>query len=457
MPCVTSALDDERERGAGVDKGSLTAPAHSQGGDGVAPRVAAVLAQVASSLDGQADEISFTMVEAYKLEIPAYASIADDALLDDVRAVSSALVRCWLGVMASGSAARDEMLVPLREGARRRAAQGFDLQSLLRAYRIGIRVMWSEITASSVWRGRPLQSVLAQVGTWVLEFADQICTGVAAAFMDEAAQVAREREHRRSALLNVILAGPGSEHLDGPAELSRPHCVVVARVNADLSLAELEEAGKTLEQRVGAQLWTVRHRSVVAAIPLGGGDRGQLRTALGRVAHRGQMGCFGVGGRAAGVAETRQSYAEAVDALRVGPQLGLGGATAVFDYQELAPVVALAADPAAARRFVSGCLEPLGDMVRRDWVLPTVEAYLVHQGRLKEIAAALNVHQSTVKYRLNELRPLLETEWRDGDGAARLLLAVRVNHLLSGDPAPTEGRGPPPAPLLTPARARRSA
>lgn len=406
------------------------------------PRVAIVLRQVATQMEGQADEIATTMVLAYEREIPAYGDIVDGTLLDDVRVVSCALVRCWLTVMATGGPARDELIIPLLEGARRRAAQGFDLQSLLRAYRIGIRVMWSEITASPVWKGRPLQGALAMVGTWVLGFADQICTGVAAAYMDETARVARELEHRRSALLNVILAGPGSEHLYGPDELQAPHCVVVASVAPDLSLLDLEDTGKVLEEAAGALLWTVRHCSVVAAVGLAdGADREELRRRLRRLVDGKRIVALAAGGRAEGVEETRHSYSEAVNALRFGPHLWIETGP-VYDYLEMAPILSLMHEPARARRFVAESLAPLGDLVQREWVLPTIEAFVLHQGRLKEIAAVLNVHQSTVKYRVNELRLLIDSNLRSGDKAANLLLAVRLHQLLGADPAGHD-RAPP--------------
>jgi hypothetical protein len=349
--------------------------------------------------------------------------------------------------MATGMRAPDALLVPLLEGARRRAAQGFGLQSLLRAYRIGIRVMWSEITASSVWRGRPLHGALAQVGTWTLGFADQIFTGVEAAYMEEAARVAREREHRRSALLNVILAGPGSERLDGPEELNRPHCVVVARVAPDLPLQELEATGMALEERARALLWTVRHRSVVAAVGLPDAwARRRLAEQLTRLVAEGRIVAFGLGGRAEAVSETRASYAEAVEALRIGPCLD-GSAKTVHDHQDFAPLAALLVEPGRARRFAEEELQPLGDLLRREWVLPTIEEHLVHQGRLKEVAAALNVHPSTVKYRLKELRPFLGDALCDGERASRLLLAVRIRRLqaaeLSTDRLSGQRPGPP--------------
>ncbi len=399
-----------------------------------AGRAAALLSEVAEQLVVQSDEIASTMVRAYEAEIPAYAAIRDETLKEDVHSVSSAMVRCWLTVMSTGEAVTPELLTPMTEGARRRAAQGIDLQSMLRAYRVGIRVMWSEITASPVWRREALQGALAQVATWALAFADTISTAVAAAYLDETEHLAREREHRRSALLNVILSGPVAEPVDRPAELDRRHSVVVARVVPDLSLFELEQTGQVLEERAGALLWTVRHRSVVAAVAWPAGlSRDQLSRRLARLVHEGQIVAIGVGGSAEGVTETRESYAEAIAALRIGPLVGT--ATPVYDFLDLAPLIALLEHPEAARRFATSVLEPLGELAKRDWLLPTLEAYLVHQGRLKQAAADLGVHMNTVKYRLRGLRPFTDPLVADGTRATTLLLALRVMRLLEADVA----------------------
>lgn len=407
-------------------------------------RAAALLREVATELIDEADEIASTMVRAYEAEIPAYRALGDQAFRDDVHSVSAAMVRCWLTVMSTGEELTSDLLRPVTEGARRRAAQGVDLQSLLRAFRVGIRVMWSEITGSPVWRGQALQGAMAEVATWALDFADRVSTSVAAAYLDEAEQLAREREHRRSALLNVILAGPAAEPLDHPSELDRPHTVAVARVGPDLSLLELEQAGQLLEERAGALLWTVRHRSVVAAIALSPElGRDGLRRRLGRLVHEGQIVAIGLGGQAESVAETRQSYAEAIAALRAGPLVG-NSTSPVFDFLDVAPLIALLEQPDRARRFAASVLEPLGNLRRRPWLLPTLEAFLVHQGGIKQTAAALGVHTNTVKYRLKELRPELDAVLVDGSRAASLLLAVRIVRLLELD-----GAGRPPVPAAS--------
>lgn len=406
---------------------TAAAPAPAPRANLASLRAGALLRCVADQLEPQAEAIAGRMVRAYEREIPGYGDLADAALRADVQAVSAAMVRTWLTVMATGRPASAELLRPLTEGARRRVVQGIDLESMLRAYRIGIRVMWSELVAAPAWRGSAPHGLMGQVATWALDFADRITTAVAGAYADEAAHVAREREHRRSGLLSVVLAGAG-EQRRGPDELGRPHRVVVVSLPADLPLAELEAVGCTLEDEAGALLWTVRHCSVVAAVPAAPGGAAALRARLATLGTGPR--CIGIGGPAEGAAETRHSYAEATDAAQFGPRLA-PAPDGVYDYRELAAVVALVADPVRARRFVATALEPLAPVLTRRWAVPTVQAYLACQGRLKEVAAVLGIHHNTVKYRLAELRPLLDEIAADGDGAATLLLALRVQHYLA--------------------------
>ncbi|MHB8509872.1 MAG: PucR family transcriptional regulator [Candidatus Dormibacteria bacterium] len=379
------------------------------------------------------DRIATAMYDAYVLEIPAYTAITDPALRDDVIAVSAALVRAWLEMMSSGAAPSADALLPIQQGARRRAAQGIEMQAMLRAYRVGVRVMWHALTSSPDFRDPVLQGTVVQLAEWALDFADRVNNEVTAVYLDEMTHATREREHRRSALLNVILAGPGSDAAAEPGELDRPHAIVVTRVPEDLDLAALERIGTTLEKSGGAALWTVRHRSVIGAVPYGSGaTRAELlRRLAGMLPAEGISG-IGVGGNARGARETRQSYSEAVEALRVGPVLG-DVDVAVYDYQRMAPSISLLTRPDQARRFVATALEPLGRLVEKAWVLPTLEAYLARQGHTKEAAQLLGVHLNTVKYRLRELRESTGAVLLDGEMAGSLLLALKLRRLLDAE------------------------
>jgi DNA-binding PucR family transcriptional regulator len=333
--------------------------------------------------------------------------------------------------MCTGEPPDFESTLPLREGARRRAAQGIELQSLLRAYRVGVRVMWRELIGQPEWQSPTLQGALVQIAEWALDFADRANTEVASAYLEELETAARVREHRRSALLNVILAGPAGEAVEAPRELERPHAVLVALSTRDLDIANLEHIGSELESRVDALLWTVRHRSVVAAVPVADGEREELLRAIERVAPIEDALDFGLGGNARGARQTRQSYAEAVEALRLGPTLA--PLAHVYDYQTMAPASALLARPEQARRFALTALEPLGPLADKPWVLPTLNAYLSRQGRAKEVASLLDVHINTVKYRLRRLRERCGSLLADGDKVAIVVLALKLRPLLDSD------------------------
>ena len=395
----------------------------------VSPRVTRLLQDIAAKQATEADRIAETMFAAYVHEIPAYATITDPVLREDIHAVSAALVRAWLRVMSTGEPPDAESILPMRDGARRRAAQGVDLQSLLRAYRVGIRVMWREMIGQPEWQSPALQGALVQIAEWALDFADRANTEVASAYLEELEKAARAREHRRSALLNVILAGPAGETVDAPGELEGPHAVLVARAHHDVDFDQLEHIGGELESRAGALLWTVRHRSVVAAVPRAHG-REELLKAIARTVPADGGTTFALGGNAHGSRETRQSYAEAVEALRVGPVLA--PRARVYDYQSLAPAIALLARPDQARRFATTALEPFSGITDKPWMLPTLEAYVARQGRAKEMASLLGVHINTIKYRLRELRERCGA-LTDGDTVGTVLLALKLQQLLEGD------------------------
>ena len=171
-------------------------------------------------MSGQADEIALTMIRAYEAEVREYAQIEDKAPKADVQALSSAMVRCGLTVMATGQPIQEDLLLAMTEGVRRRAVQGNrdavraaglpdrhpgDAERDRRHARPGAAALQGR------WPGWPRGSL-----TWPT----QICAAGAAAHTDELAHVARGLEHRPSALLNVILAGPGPD--GGPTGAGQP-------------------------------------------------------------------------------------------------------------------------------------------------------------------------------------------------------------------------------------------
>ncbi|MFI1097003.1 PucR family transcriptional regulator [Streptomyces sp. NPDC020917] len=394
------------------------------------------LREIAEQIRFRADSLADKLILAYRAEIPQYAVVTDPVLLADMKAVSLTGLLCWLDALDVDRPIDDDLLLPVLEARSRRALQGVGMDAMLRAYRIATRTVWQEILELPVD-----QKLMAPLSRRMLEFVDRLTTAAESAYAAETPEIDPHHEEQgHPALFEAVLAGQHQEQHREAGELASDHCVVLVEVLRSTTRLSLDELAAGLAHESRAAYWTTRHRSVVAACPVGrGGGRDELLRRLERFARsRPSVDGVAVGGAARGTAETRQSYREAGQALQIGAQLG-DTATRVHDYQQLAPLAALIADREQARRYVQGCLAPLGRLAERGWVLPTLASYLRRQGRLKAVAADLGVHHSTVKYRLNELRPFLDAHAQDGDRAGAVLLAIRVHDYLAAEQDPVPG------------------
>ena len=411
----------------------------------ISPDQAAGLRELARRLRPREDALADRLLTAYRAEIPQYAQVSDPFVLADMTAVSVGGLRAWLGFLeqdrsqaGSERSAEGELLAPVLESIRRRAIQGVGMDAMLRAFRIAVRVVWQETLELPVD-----PELIGPLSTRMLEFTELMTTAVERAYAVEAMRASGEPELSRSALFEAILSDHGQDQYPHADRLVAPHCVVVVEVPQDAPGVSLDDLAAALVREARAAYWTTRLRSVVAACPVdSAGGRDALLRRLARFTNAGRPLAVALGAIAEGPEEIRHSYHEALEAMRVGRRLsanasgtGVGAAGRVHDCQELAPLATLVADPERARRFAHGCLRPLGRLTERSWVLPTLSAYLRCQGKLKEVAADLAVHPNTVRYRLNELRPFLDSHAGDGDQAAALLLAVRVHEYLAEDPA----------------------
>jgi DNA-binding PucR family transcriptional regulator len=389
---------------------------------------AAGLRDLARALRPREDELAERLIAAYRAEIPQYAQVSDPLVLADMTAVSLAGLRSWFDFLERDRPVDADLLRPVLEAIRRRAVQGVGMDAMMRAYRIAARVVWLETLELPVD-----QELVAPLSTRMLEFTDRLTTAAEQAYADEALRSAYEPELTRSALFEAILSDRGRDQYHLAAKLNAPHCVVVVEVPQDAPGVSLDDVAAALVREARAGYWTTRLRSVVAACPIdAAGGRDALLRRLARFTNARRPFAVAVGAAADGPDEIRHSYREAIEAMQVGTRLGAAPG-AIHDCQELAPLAALVADTDRARRFAQGCLQPLGRLADRGWVLPTLSAYLRCQGKLKEVAAELAVHPNTVRYRLNELRPFLDAHAADGDQSAALLLAVRVTEYLDTD------------------------
>ena len=398
------------------------------------PEQLRVLRQAAERQEAEADRISAAIFERLRSEIPAYAAIQDPELIRDVQAVSAAIVTIWLRAIKTGEIDAEE-LSPIHQGARRRVRQGVDLQSVLKAYRVAIRVMWRELLLSPEWRSPELAPLLAVLAEWALDFTDAMTTEVDTAYLDEQRRLAGEAELRRSSLLELVLAGrPEEARLELMPDLRRLHVVVVAEVSDDLPMDRLDQVGLVLERHAQAKLWTVRRKAVVAVLRRGPAEKREVTLQLLEelVASEPIVLRIGLGGDSAGPDSTPLSYAEAHDALRIGSAL-FGDSRRVHDFTALGHYGIALREPLAAGRWADSVLGERAAGLKKSWSLPTLESYLVQRGNLKLVARELGVHINTVKYRLAILRRQLTTRIDDGDVAVELLFALRLKKILNSN------------------------
>lgn len=150
--------------------------------------------------------------------------------------------------------------------------------------------------------------------------------------------------------------------------------------------------------------------------------------------------------------EAKASLAEARMAALASDRLRKG---AVTRYRELGGdrlLLLLYRDrPEELQRFVE---ETLGPLLRHDEraatpLLPTVESFVAHGGRLRETAADMIVHRNTLAYRLGRAAELLGLDLKEADKRLAIELALRAVRL-TGSPRKGDDRDD-----LTPRRGTR--
>jgi DNA-binding PucR family transcriptional regulator len=155
---------------------------------------------------------------------------------------------------------------------------------------------------------------------------------------------------------------------------------------------------------------------VVLVPDAGGRARPRLiRTLVGRAA---------VAGPARPWLAASASYARALRALELRSSADLGDAA--YDTEEHLADLVLAADREAVEDLRARALAPLSKLrpATQQKLTETLRAWLLHQGRRDDVAAALFVHPQTVRYRMGQLRELYGDRLEDPATIRDLTLAL---------------------------------
>ena len=371
---------------------------------------AGALEEMRGKLSGVADDVVAAIVD----EVPSYRDAFSGPMGETIRnAVQLALG----GFLTLASRGRTQDLrtptAPAVEGSyqlgRGEARSGRSTDALLAAFRIGARVSWRELSEIAVRNGLAAD-VLADFAELVFAYIDELSAAAVAGHTDETETTGRVRQRLLERVAVLLLDGAPDDEVTAAAESAgwtppttltavlvpesqvRPVLGLVAPGTIQASdTPGLDEAALLLvpdahARRRPALLRTLRDRSSIA-------------------------------GPAVPWLDVRQSFDRALRARDLGIEL---------DTEAELPRLVLHADESALADLRARVLAPLEGLRpgTAEKLADTLRAWLLHQGRREDIAAALFVHPQTVRYRMGQLRDLYGDKLDDPDTVLALTLAL---------------------------------
>jgi hypothetical protein len=293
---------------------------------------------------------------------------------------------------------------------------GYPLPTLLGAFQAGARVAWRYVSEMALAADVP-PVVLAALGGAVFQLVDQLSSASAAGYVAEQEEAGMAQQRLRDDLVQLLL----SDRSDTAAvqlaarragwPLPDTATVVLAGIQDEPSrsaLSRLEPGGLRFRTRAS--------EGVVVPGPAAGERRERLARLL--------AGCAAVVGPTVALEHLPLSAriaGVAADLRRTGVLRD----SPVFVDDHLGSLI-VHGEPRlleALRRRRLAPLEAAAPGVRAT-LRDTLRSWLVHMGDSRQVAADLQVHPQTVRYRLARLRELFGPELEDPRVRVELLLAL---------------------------------
>ena len=373
--------------------------------------------EIASVLRPHLGSITDEMIGAVAT-VPAYARPLEGPLGDGIRDGVQAALRHFLAeVRAGGQVVRPDVYSALGRGEMR---AGRSLESLMSAYRVGARVAWRRFAAAGVQAGLE-PAVLYELAESIFAYIDVLSAESAAGYALEQSAAASEAELRRRRLVRMLVRDPAPE----------PAAVEVAAAEAGWplprTLAVLAIAGEQRSAAASRLPPGSIHEAIgeltcaVIEDPDGPGRPAVIERAV--TAAGAQAGL----GTTVDWTQARISLARARAALELERER-LGGRPGFVRARERAGELLLRSDRRLAAELAADRLGPLDGLTvgSRARLTETLRVWLAEQGRLGQVAARLDIHPQTARYRVGRLRELFGDALDDPDQRFWLELALRA-------------------------------
>ncbi|NIJ13145.1 DNA-binding CsgD family transcriptional regulator [Saccharomonospora amisosensis] len=390
--------------------------------------------ELARALITRLDELTDELVADILAENPGYHDAALVTLAELRRSCRTNLERI-LQLLGDTVPSGDEPLDAARTTGSRRAEQRVPLDSVLRSFRLGGRVLWRGLVRTGKEDHRVDRDQLLDVATTVWTVVDEASSAVAQAYRETELQLSRLDDHRRHALVGDLLRGRGRDAgfaQRAATELGLPgrsdYLVFVASMAAD-GMPGLAMPQDALASYGVRSVWQPRDRTTVGLVALQGREPSTVLDLL----RGGVRAGVGVSPAVAGLAEVGVGHDLALLALRTLPACEAG--FAVLD--ERLPEALVARSPELAERLLRGVLGPLLRLTpsERDVLLPTLAVWLETNRSAAATASRLYCHRNTVLNRLRRLEGLLGTSLHDHRAGLALSLAVLAHEITTGKPS----------------------
>lgn len=299
------------------------------------------------------------------------------------------------------------------------ARSGRTMEALLAAYRIGARIAWQR-QSDVLIRRRVSASTTATFAQLVFAYIDELSGASVAGHRDELAVSGRVREQLLDRLAAGLIAGEPADEIAARAE--RAGWPIPTTITAVLlRAAQVPSASLLLNPH------TLRMTDVATEHPTDGHV-----VLLVPDAHRSRPALLAaLNGRGAIVGPTRPWTEAQVSLQRVLRLIDLMPAApdASVDTEDHLVRVVVTADPQALHDLRARTLRPLAGLkpATAEKLTETLRSWLLHEGRRDDVAADLDVHPQTVRYRMTQLRELFGDQLRDPGSTLELVVALSIN------------------------------
>jgi hypothetical protein len=395
---------------------------------------ASIPSELAEKLRPLTDLLSQDVFEKIQATVEAYSGQRDDSFREALRRTIETAIHQCLDAISQPRTEWTDWKAVLRQAGRLEFMAGHTTEPLQAALRTGARVVWRHICTSAPSLGIPTEHLFTMAEA-IFVWADELSAVAIAGYYESQAKAPGHsnaptmQEAYRRQLTQMILSGEptNQEWVQALAHAARwllPDqlvAIAVARRDEHDELSDIVANREVLVELGGAT------PCLLLADP---GQNRQLVSDLlgGRVA---------AVGPAVGPTEANRSLLQARRLLGL-IQTDRQPFTQIAWCQDHLATLLLLADPSLTAWLREHTRSVFAGLTtkQRDRLATTLLAWLQSRDTHTEIAARLEVHPQTLRYRLRQLQDLLGDKLIDPDARLTLELALRADLLLDSRQQP---------------------